>query len=134
MSSPADLEILLTLGIGWSSPGIQGSLGCSQVWKNAQLGRRTPSPPALPPAPGVGGEGSSGDLLIPVNMPADTVFDKETLFGELRIENWIMPAAYAGHFSHIIWLHSTWAQQIREGKHHFLVGKDTSTITFSFLL
>ncbi|XP_028328902.1 UPF0489 protein C5orf22 homolog [Gouania willdenowi] len=72
---------------------------------------------------------SHPDLLIPVNMRADTVFNKHQLLSELSIENWIMPMVFAGHLVSVAWLHPSWSQQITEGEHHFSVGRDSSTST-----
>ncbi|XP_077471655.1 UPF0489 protein C5orf22 homolog isoform X2 [Stigmatopora argus] len=72
---------------------------------------------------------SHPDLLIPVNLCADVVFDKDKLLGELSIENWIMPMVYAGHVSAVAWLHPDWSRQIAEGEHRMTVGKDSSTTT-----
>ncbi|XP_076461273.1 UPF0489 protein C5orf22 homolog [Babylonia areolata] len=54
------------------------------------------------------------DLLIPLDMHADSVFDKDLLYSELSIENWILPLAYAGHISEIFWLKPPWSDQISD--------------------
>ncbi|XP_046671870.1 UPF0489 protein C5orf22 homolog [Homalodisca vitripennis] len=67
---------------------------------------------------------SHPDMLIPQGMNADTVFDKYELFSALSIENWILPAAFAGHFSKILWIKPSWAHQLSEGNHRFKIGKE----------
>lgn len=68
---------------------------------------------------------SHPDLLIPYDMDAKTVFSKYDLFDNISIENWILPAAYAGHFNKIVWLKPPWSNQIKEGLHSFLIGEET---------
>ncbi|XP_056635696.1 UPF0489 protein C5orf22 homolog [Diorhabda sublineata] len=67
---------------------------------------------------------SHPDMLIPTNMPADDVFHKEKLYKSLDIANWIMPAVYAGHFDHVIWIKPPWAHQIEDSSQSFNIGKD----------
>ncbi|KAI5705634.1 UPF0489 protein C5orf22 homolog [Diaphorina citri] len=70
---------------------------------------------------------SHPDLLIPQNLQADDVTDKYKLFSELSIENWIMPAVYAGHFDKIIWVKQKWCNQMDNGTYVFHVGKCEKT-------
>ncbi|XP_023718093.1 UPF0489 protein C5orf22 homolog [Cryptotermes secundus] len=70
---------------------------------------------------------SHPDMLIPKGMPADTVWDKHELFSQLSIENWMMPAAYAGHFSSLVWIKPPWAQQMADGTHSFCIGRQKSS-------
>ncbi|XP_034254391.1 UPF0489 protein C5orf22 homolog [Thrips palmi] len=70
---------------------------------------------------------SHPDMLIPNDMKAETVFEKYALFEHLSIENWIMPAAYAGHFNKICWVRPPWCNQIREGTHSFHIGEERNS-------
>lgn len=58
---------------------------------------------------------------------ADVVYDKEKLYEEISIENWMMPACYAGHFKNIIWVKPPWAHQMSDGTQTFHVGKQKNT-------
>lgn len=70
---------------------------------------------------------SHPDMLLPKDMPAEFVFDKEKLFEAISIENWMLPAAYAGHFDRLTWIKPPWARQIDNGSYNFLIGMDKST-------
>lgn len=62
-------------------------------------------------------------------MPAETVFNKEELFEKISIADWMLPAAYAGHFKNIVWIKPPWAKQIPEGSLTFRIGEtDEGTI------
>ncbi len=67
---------------------------------------------------------SHPDMLLPAEMPAETVYDKYALFDFLSIENWILPATYAGHFHYIAWIKPPWSNQIADGEYTFYIGKD----------
>lgn len=62
-------------------------------------------------------------MLIPRDMPAETVFDKDELFEKISIADWMLPAAYAGHFKNILWIKPPWAKQIPEGSLTFRIGQ-----------
>ncbi|CAF0994588.1 unnamed protein product [Brachionus calyciflorus] len=69
---------------------------------------------------------SHPDLGIP-DINADDVFKKDTLIDSLSIENWIIPAVYAGHISNLVWIKSFWSTQIPNGKYDITIGKDLKT-------
>lgn len=66
---------------------------------------------------------SHPDMLIPKKMLAETVFQKEKLFEEISIENWMLPACYAGHFRNLIWIKPPWARQMEDGHKEFKIGR-----------
>lgn len=65
---------------------------------------------------------SHSDLSIPKNLSKDDVFKKDVLFSKLSIENWILPAAFAGHIGTIVWIRPPWTQESFEAFSTFKVG------------
>ncbi|XP_060603050.1 UPF0489 protein C5orf22-like [Ruditapes philippinarum] len=72
---------------------------------------------------------SHPDMLSPLNLPADSVYDKQKVFESLSIENWILPAVYAGHISHVLWIKPPWCSQVEDKQLQFFVGKCPKTGT-----
>jgi hypothetical protein len=55
---------------------------------------------------------SHPDLGIPSKLEADSIYDREKLDEYLSIENWILPAVYAGHISKIVWIKPKWVSKL----------------------
>ncbi|XP_033102658.1 UPF0489 protein C5orf22 homolog [Anneissia japonica] len=62
------------------------------------------------------------DLMISTDMKANVVCNKQALFENLSIENWIMPAMYSGHLHHVVWVKPPWANQLELGQTTFHIG------------
>jgi len=70
---------------------------------------------------------SHPDMLIPKDLKAEDCYDKYELFKKISIENWILPGAFAGIFSTIIWICPPWADQIPPGVYEFDIGRVKKT-------
>jgi len=70
---------------------------------------------------------SHPDMLIPKDLVPEEAFDKFKLFQKLSIENWIIPGAFVGVFSTIVWVCPPWSDQIAPGEYEFQVGRNKTT-------
>ena len=64
------------------------------------------------------------DLMFPVTMRAADCFDKEVLYDQIEIADWILPLCYEGHVNKVIWIKPQWAHQINDGEHCIKVGEE----------
>ena len=66
---------------------------------------------------------SHPDLMAPLDMKAESVYNKEILFDVVSIADWILPAVYVGHIRKVIWIKPSWSEQISDKTLCFNVGK-----------
>ena len=66
---------------------------------------------------------SHPDLLLPSSLESSEIFDLHLLIEKLSIENWILPAAFAGHISTIVWIKPPWSKQMDDGDYTFFIGR-----------
>ncbi len=67
---------------------------------------------------------SHPDLTFPINMPANRCFEKDDLYDNIEIADWILPLVYENHVNKVFWMKPTWANQIKDGNWCVCVGED----------
>lgn len=67
------------------------------------------------------------DMLIDHKLKGQQARSGRELLPLLQIENWIVPAAAAGHISRVVWLRPPWAKQFSDGSRVIRVGDHPAT-------
>ena len=64
-------------------------------------------------------------FLFPFKLCRASVMSEHFVCSKLSIENWIIPAVYAGHVDTVIWMKPPWAEQMTDRNcSQILLGKD----------
>lgn len=66
------------------------------------------------------------DMLISRKLTGAQARSGRKLLPLLEIENWIVPAAAAGHLNRVVWLRPPWANQLADGTRDVQVGDDSN--------
>lgn len=67
------------------------------------------------------------DMLIDRKLKGSEARSGRQLLPLLQIENWIVPAAAAGHIDRVVWLRPPWAKQFSDGTRTICVGDHPET-------
>lgn len=67
------------------------------------------------------------DMLIDRKLKGSEARSGRQLLPLLQIENWIVPAAAAGHIDRVVWLRPPWAKQFSDGTRTIYVGDHPET-------
>ncbi|XP_047545198.1 UPF0489 protein C5orf22 homolog [Vanessa atalanta] len=67
------------------------------------------------------------DMLIDRKLKGEDARAGRKVLPLLQIENWIVPAAAAGHISRVVWLRPPWAKQFADGSRIIHVGDHPET-------
>ncbi|XP_072941421.1 UPF0489 protein C5orf22 homolog [Epargyreus clarus] len=67
------------------------------------------------------------DMLISAKLKGEIARAGWPLIPHLEIENWIVPAAAAGHISRVVWIRPPWAKQFSDGDRVIRVGDHPET-------
>ncbi|XP_041975477.1 UPF0489 protein C5orf22 homolog [Aricia agestis] len=67
------------------------------------------------------------DMLVDRKLKGEEARAGKSVLPLLQIENWIVPAAAAGHIGRVVWLRPPWARQLADGTRSVRVGDQPDT-------